>query len=68
MTCHKVSYSNEQSALMAKRMVEKRRGILLHAYQCGNCKFWHLGNTKGTRKVNLDRAFNRMHQREGWNP
>lgn len=64
--CRKVSYPSEGAALAAKKIVKRKRDILLRAYQCPHCRKWHLGNSNGTRSANLDRAFAKMHEKEGW--
>lgn len=59
--CTKVAYPSHKAAMGSKyRQNQHGKGRLLVAYQCAKCGKWHLGNTAGTRRANLDRIFERL--------
>lgn len=60
MSCSKVTYRTRNAAVAAQRTIDRKRNILLHVYQCGTCKRWHLGNDRETRLENLNRVFDRL--------
>jgi hypothetical protein len=60
MACKKVTYPTRNAAVAAYRKIDRKKGILLHVYQCGSCKRWHLGNDQYTRLENINRIFDRL--------
>lgn len=60
MPCAKVAYHSRNAAVAAQRRLDRKKGLLLHVYQCRSCRRWHLGNDRETRLENLNRAFDRL--------
>jgi hypothetical protein len=62
MSCSsgKVSYRHRGAAVAAQRKIDRKRGVLLHVYECGSCRRWHLGNDRETRLENMNRLFDRL--------
>lgn len=58
--CGKVCYPNRAAAVRSRNRQDRKRDRLLHAYFCGECRRWHLGNTQYTRLENINRIFDRL--------
>lgn len=64
--CKKVGYATIEAANISRGKQLRKKGLNLKTYQCPKCKKWHLGNTRGTKVKNIDKAFDRAYIKEGW--
>lgn len=54
----KVRHKSKSGAEMAASKM-KKRGTLLTIYPCTECQGWHLGGTKATRVININKAIDK---------
>jgi hypothetical protein len=40
----KYEFNSRAGAMAGARRMERKRGCVLHAYPCGECRKWHLSN------------------------